>query len=115
MDDTHTIATVSLPYHGDGQWVEALIPAPEGGATLERAALGVEPDTAFRIFRVYRASDGQLLANGGWDRTRTRPIKIIPASTYVGPGDAVRFTARGWYHTALEGIVTWRKDGGDAR
>lgn len=83
------------------------MPAPAGGAWLEKADLDIEPETAFRMFRVYRQSDGALLANGGWDRSRTRPIKVIPADTRVGPGDGVRFTARGWYHTALAGVVTW--------
>lgn len=59
------------------------------------------------MYRVYRASDGALLANGGWDRSRTRPIRVIPADTYVGPHDRVRFTARGWFYDSLEGVLTW--------
>lgn len=59
------------------------------------------------MFRVYRLSDGALLANGGWDVSRTRPIRVVPADNYVGPHDAIRFTAKGWFHDSLEGVVTW--------
>lgn len=106
MDDLRTVARIALPV-ANGDWVEATLPAPAGGARLEKAELDIEPPTAFRMFRVYRQSDGALLANGGWDRSRTRPIKVIPADARVGPGDGVRFTARGWDHAALAGVVTW--------
>lgn len=96
-----------MPVSVNGEWVEARIDAPAGGGRLEKAELDVEPNTAFRVYRVYRASDGALLANGGWDQSRTRPIRVIPADNYVGAGDAVRFTARGWHHTGLAGVVTW--------
>ena len=98
---------VALPKSLNGEWIETIVHPPAGGALLEKADLLVDPPTAFRVYRVYRQSDGALLANGGWDRSRTRPIRIIPASSYVGGGDAVRFTACGWFHDSLEGTVTW--------
>lgn len=107
MDPADFITRIALPASRDGEWVEATTDAPAGGARLEKANLEVDPDTAFRMYRVYRRSDGALLANGGWDRSRTRPVRLVPADNWVGPGDGVRFTARGWYHAALEGVVTW--------
>lgn len=107
MDTTAPATRVALPIRPNGEWVEVRLDAPAGGGRLEKADLDVHPPMAFRMYRVYRVSDGALLANGGWDPSRTRPIRVIPADNCVGDGDAVRFMARGWHHTDLTGVVTW--------
>lgn len=83
-----------LPEATDGAWVEATWTNPGPAVELARADLRVTPPEAFRQFIVYRLSDGSVLTNGGWDPSRTRPIRIWPADATIQPGEGVRVRAR---------------------
>ncbi len=81
---------------------------PPGGARLDTVSVTVEPPMSFRVYRVYRESDGEVLANGGWTPSRDRPLRIFPLNDWVAPGDRVRFEVCTWHATACEGMISWR-------
>lgn len=91
----------------EGQWARAECGPPPAGGRLAEVRLTVTPGHAFRVFRVRRQSDGEVLANGGWTPARDRPLRIFPASDWVGPEDRVTLEACTWGATACEGRLTW--------
>ena len=91
----------------EGVWQGVDCRPPTGGGRLEKVTLTVDPAHAFRVFRVRRQSDGEVLANGGWTPARDRPLQIFPATDWVGPDDLVRMEACTWGATACEGRLTW--------
>lgn len=95
------------PAAPDGEWRSLEIPSPVTGGHLDEVALTVEPAQAARVYRVVRQSDGEVIANGGWTPSRDRPLRLFPVSTWVGPGDAVRFEVATWGTTACAGALTW--------
>lgn len=98
---------VTWPDAPDGEWRGVVLAPPPGGARLDAVALTVEPPLAFRIYRVIRESDGEVLANGGWTPSRDRPLRIFPETEWVGPTDRVRFEVCTWHATAREGRLVW--------
>lgn len=95
------------PEGGAGEWRSLTVPAPPTGGHLAEVSLSVDPPMAARVYRVLRESDGEVLANGGWTPSRDRPLRIFPASTWVGPTDTVRFEVATWGVARCEGSLTW--------
>jgi hypothetical protein len=69
-----------------------------------------DPTAAAHEFRIYRRSDRELLANGGWFISRTRPIRLLPADATVSAGDGVLVRARAeWPEPVrLDALLTWK-------
>lgn len=95
------------PVAPDGAWRSVWVEPPAGGAQLDEVSLTVEPYMAARVYRVIRESDGEVVANGGFTPSRDRPLRIFPVSTWVGPGDRVRFDVATWDVTLAEGRLGW--------
>lgn len=105
--------SLPLPETTGEEWVEATWINPGAAVELEKADLVVQPKEAYRLFRVYRLSDGSLLTNGGWDAAHTRPLRVWPADTTIPPGDGVRVRARAprWpTPVQMWAVLTWQTD-----
>lgn len=103
--------TLFLPSVPPGEWVETFWMNPGGLKELDRVDLHVTPPEAFREFLVHRQSDGVLLANGGWDPSRARALRLMPADLTVRPGDGVRVRARApqWpTPVQMTAVLLWR-------
>lgn len=58
------------------------------------------PHTAPHLF-VLRRTDGEILGNGGWDRSRTRPLRILAADRRLHYGEPLQIAVRAWEPISL--------------
>ena len=101
---------LGLPVTAGRGWVEAEWENEGPAVVLDRATMQADPAAAAHEFRIYRRSDHELLANGGWSVSRTRPIRLIPVDATVSTGEGVLVRARvEWPEPVrLDVLLTWK-------